>query len=435
MLSHIHIGSVPLAFRTCFGLRPCVPIGFRWLSSHPLESPNSGWQVSSFGRYYNPKNGIISCGYLQPSGYRAVGIAGYRWQVHRIVLITFNGLPPHPETWLVHHKDGDKSNNHLDNLEYVTARQNQLYYHATSGKTSSANSKPVMWRPAGSFEKWKVAASMTEAAEQLGISSSVVSRCCRKMTSVKGYEIRLQEETAATLPGEVWKPMLDPVYGVEVSGRLVSSHGRVASTRGVVSRGYMTKMGYYTTQVCVNSQCRPVLVHRLVAYAFLGPPSQSHRFSVNHKDLDKSNNAVHNLEWVSPAENIAHFHAESLTSKKARSDAKPVWSRHYGETGRWTWHASMTSAQCALGIHASAISQCLAGRSRKAGGYEFQAAEQQEKQFLVGEVWRDINLSTLLQDRETRGFLRCHIATCGHKTSGTLMAGSDELTSWEAFWG
>lgn len=404
MLSHIHISSVPLAFRTCFGLRLHIPVAFRWLCSQTLESSNSGWQVSSFGRYYNPNKAVISRGYLHPSGYRVMGIAGYRWPVHRVVLITFTGLPPNQETWLVHHKDGDRANNRLDNLEYVTPSQNIFYSLAASGKISRANSKPVMWRPVGSSERWKVSASITVAAEEMGISASAVSRRCRKMPSAKGYDMRFEDKHAANLPGEEWKPMLEPWRGTELPRRMVSSHGRVISAHGVVSRGYKTKIGYYVTYVCVNGDWKAVFVHRLVAYTFLGPPPGSHHSMVNHKDFDKGNNAVDNLEWVSPAENSAHFHAESLTSKKGRLDAKPVWSRRCGETGRWTWHASMTSAQCALGAHRSAISRCIAGRLRKAGGYEFQAAERQEKEFLVGEVWRDIDISTLLQDREARGF-------------------------------
>lgn len=332
-----------------------------------------------------------------------VGIAGYKWHVHRVVLITFTGLPPNQETWLVHHKDGDKANNRLDNLEYVTASQNCLYRGATVGKTNMANSKPVMWRRVGLLGEWKESVSITAAAEELGILPYAVSRCCHRMSSTHGYEIRFQDNTM-TLPGEEWRPMLEPVCGTDVPGRMVSSHGRVMAVRGVVSRGYLTRMGYYVTEVCVNLQRRTELVHRLVAYTFLGPPSGSHHSMVNHKDFDKGNTAVDNLEWVSPAENVAHFRAKSLISKKGRSDAKPVWSRRYGETGRWTWHASMTSAQCALGADRSSISKCIAGGRRTAGGYEFQAAERQEKQFLVGEVWRDIDLSTLLEDRETRGF-------------------------------
>ena len=75
--------------------------------------------VSSCGRYYNPKKGVIARGHLHPSGYRLVEIAGYKWPVHQVVLITFNGLPPNHETWQMNHKDGDKANNRLDNLDQL----------------------------------------------------------------------------------------------------------------------------------------------------------------------------------------------------------------------------------------------------------------------------------------------------------------------------
>src|SRR5262245_60662924 len=61
------------------------------------------------------------------------------------------------------------------------------------------------------------------------------------------------------------------------------------------------KRGYLHVNLYHNGRAKNFLVHRLVAAAFLGalPPNQQ----VNHKDGDKTNNELSNLEVVSPEEN------------------------------------------------------------------------------------------------------------------------------------
>lgn len=53
------------------------------------------------------------------------------------------------------------------------------------------------------------------------------------------------------------------------------------------------------------------LVHRLVAEAFI--PNPNNLQEVNHKNRDKSDNTINNLEWVSPEENKAHAHISKKT--------------------------------------------------------------------------------------------------------------------------
>jgi hypothetical protein len=62
-------------------------------------------------------------------------------------------------------------------------------------------------------------------------------------------------------------------------------------------------------------------VHRLVLSVWVTTPSGS--LQANHKDLDKTNNSVENLEWVTSKENYRHWvHYEYVLSEKRRGQMK-----------------------------------------------------------------------------------------------------------------
>lgn len=82
--------------------------------------------------------------------------------------------------------------------------------------------------------------------------------------------------------------------------------GKVLSP-GRMSRGYMSVSLYDGSS---PKRPRSFLVHRLIAEAFLGEsPDQQ----INHKNGDKSDNRIENLEWVTNQENIDH--ARSVLGK------------------------------------------------------------------------------------------------------------------------
>jgi len=58
--------------------------------------------------------------------------------------------------------------------------------------------------------------------------------------------------------------------------------------------------GYYV----VNIDGKRMRAHRLLSKSFI--PNPLNKAQVNHKDLDKSNNNINNLEWVTPKENVKH---------------------------------------------------------------------------------------------------------------------------------
>lgn len=90
----------------------------------------------------------------------------------------------------------------------------------------------------------------------------------------------------------------------------VSNHGRVrrsSAARGAVV-GRILKLtlckGYPCVMLCRDSKMKNHRVHQLVAKAFL-PPREGCN-CVNHKDGNRANNHISNLEWCTPAENSRH---------------------------------------------------------------------------------------------------------------------------------
>ena len=265
--------------------------GQKHLASGRLQSQTveKQWLVSSHGRVCNTK-GVISYGCLKLSGYCQVQICGSNFYVHRLVVFAFLGPPPTQDAWQVHHRDGHPSNNNMDNLEYVTNRQNVMFSYARPSRRTT--SLPVMWKAPGS-QSWTTSASMTNAATRLGMHLGTVSRACSQQRPAKGIEFQLvSRKEIDVLEREEWRPMYDPISGATVPGRLVSSLGRIQSKTGRITWGHLTNTGYHATKLSLSSYIRHELVHRLVAFAFLGPPLNPHQYQVNHKDMDKSNNAV-----------------------------------------------------------------------------------------------------------------------------------------------
>lgn len=105
-----------------------------------------------------------------------------------------------------------------------------------------------------------------------------------------------------------WDDDLEPgVYEVSSHGRLRSyrrqAGGRLAEPR--VLTGGPDAYGYRRANLTLrDGSKRSYKIHRLVAFAFLGPPP-SEQHQVAHNDGVPLNNVVSNLRWATPSENLA----------------------------------------------------------------------------------------------------------------------------------
>ena len=80
-----------------------------------------------------------------------------------------------------------------------------------------------------------------------------------------------------------------------------------------VLKQHPCKNGYLRVWATATDGARKsFLIHRLVAMAHLDPVDNYRLYDVNHKDGNKANNRVDNLEWVTHAENMKHARANGL---------------------------------------------------------------------------------------------------------------------------
>lgn len=162
---------------------------------------------------------------------------------------------------------------------------------------------------------------------------------------------------------EIWKPVVGYEHRYEVSnlGRVRILRGRCA---GRILRAQVINSGYLTVRMADGGRHNQTtkLVHRLVLEAFVGPGPEA-----NHKNFDRLDNRLANLEWVSHSGNVRH------TVRAGRAGHEKFSNEVVGtniETGATVRYPSQVAAERALsGRASSAINHCLVGKKKSAYGY------------------------------------------------------------------
>lgn len=85
----------------------------------------------------------------------------------------------------------------------------------------------------------------------------------------------------------------------------VSIWGRIRNEKGEIMKPYVNEKGYLKVTLQDGKTRDKVRISRIVAETFI--PNYDHKPEVNHKDGDKMNNSVTNLEWVTRGENMGHY--------------------------------------------------------------------------------------------------------------------------------
>lgn len=123
---------------------------------------------------------------------------------------------------------------------------------------------------------------------------------------------------------EIWKNIdgYEGIYQVSNLGRVRSLDRRVwnYTKKGRILKSHSNGHGYQNVSLYNENKIeKHAYIHILVAKAFI--PNPNNYEQVNHKDFNKANNNVENLEWVSRKQNMLHYR-QSLYNKKVKKKRK-----------------------------------------------------------------------------------------------------------------
>ena len=141
-------------------------------------------------------------------------------------------------------------------------------------------------------------------------------------------------------------------------------------------------VGYYVVNLHKGRTSRVIPVHILVAKAFI--PNPDNMPTVNHKDGNKHNNNVSNLEWVSYAENNKHALANNLRSPRGN----PIIQLSLDGSFVAKYRSACEAAR-ETGFSRCVISHCLNGRMKQYAGFVWKKQSESQTTIPQGSTQED----------------------------------------------
>jgi hypothetical protein len=279
-----------------------------------LLEVSDNYEVSNMGRYKN-KNNIISDSRfynLKKNDNVVISIDNMQYDLEVLILIAFQVFKEDKKQFIIH-IDNNKNNNCLDNLRYS---------YAVNGNDREKKIEYTV---------------IIENDTKISINQEIQDN---PSYNIDNYNKDSNEDVDSELEYDEddWK-IIDnyPEYQISTLGHIISTKNDDV----IKLKPNKCRNGYYSIQLGSNKNPH-MLIHRIVAQTFI--PNPENKECVNHKNRNRRDNRVENLEWTSASENMQHSYDTDETKRSTsrlniiqgtRNDKKfkRIIIEHYREHG------------------------------------------------------------------------------------------------------
>lgn len=172
---------------------------------------------------------------------------------------------------------------------------------------------------------------------------------------------------------EIWKDIkgYEGLYQISNFGRVKSLPKMAGKSprKEQILKNNLDRYGYYFVALSKYGVRNNKLIHRLVAEAFINNPNNY--LQINHKDENKLNNCVNNLEWCTTKYNINYG---NRTKKVIKKLSKKV--SQYNSNGKYIkTYNSISEASRKCNISQGSICSCCKNKLKQSHGFIWKYVE------------------------------------------------------------